>query len=131
MQLLSLDPKWAKVPARQWLAAFKKPSKGLLDPELLPLLYELEDNFPQPGYCSHRETPVLLRKGRHIAPHRHPEHLIIYYPLGHPAKLLADGQEYTPIRNSAIYLPPNMLHAVERNTCKAPRLSLALRWEVA
>jgi len=127
--LIPVDPKWAKVPVAQWLAAFQKPSKGLLDEGLSALIDELTEHFPQPGYLTYPETPVILRKGRHIAPHKHPEHLIIYFPLGNPAKLITAVGEFTPIRNSAIYLAPNILHSVERVTTKAPRLSLALRWE--
>ena len=134
MRLIACDPKWLDVPTEQWWAAFSKPSKGIIDAELAKIVDELQRVFPQPGDQSHRPMPVILRSGRHIAPHRHPQHLIVYYPLGHPARMIVQSIDQpnvkvTPVANTAIYLPPNTLHSVERVTTKTPRLSLALRWQ--
>ena len=134
MQLISCDPKWLDVPAEQWWAAFSKPSKGIIDTELARIVDELLEQFPQPGSLTHRPMPVMLRPGRQIAAHRHPQHLIVYYPLSHPARMIVQcidepNDKVTPLRNVAVYLPPNTLHSVERVTTKTPRLSLALRWQ--
>ena len=128
MKILTCDPKWLDIPAEVWLAAFSKRAKENLDPAVADIVLELQEHFPQPGVPTHAPVPVILRKGRSIAPHRHPEHLIIYYPIGHPCKLLALGDEFTPVKNSAVYLPPDALHSVQANKNKKPRLSLALRW---
>lgn len=128
MKILDCHSKWSEVPAEFWLAQFSKRTKENFDSIIEELLLELCGHFPQPGVQTHAPVPVVLRKGRSIAPHRHPEHVILYYPVGHPCKLLALGEEFTPVKNSAVYLPPDALHSVQANKNKKPRLSLALRW---
>lgn len=128
MKIIECDPKWSEIPAGVWHKAFTKKLAQMLSDDVADIIPELCEHFPQPGKQSHNAIPVVMRRGRVIAPHRHPEHLIIYYPVGHPAKLLAEGEEYTPVKNTAVYLPPNTLHSVQANTNKKPRLSLALRW---
>lgn len=128
MKILTIDPKWLEVPDELWLSMFSKRAKEKFQPEVCMLIDELHEHFPQPGKPSHPAIPVVHRKGRTIAPHRHPEHLIIYYPIGHPCKLQTLDEEFTPVKNTAVYLPPSTLHSVQANKNKKPRLSLALRW---
>ena len=129
LQIIACDPKWVAFPVAQWIAAFQKPGRGIMDDDLAPIVNELLRHFPAPGGQTHREVPVIVKHSKLIAEHRHPEHVIIYYPVGHPAKLLTEYGDYSPIENTAVYMPPNTLHSVERNTTKLPRLSLALRWK--
>ena len=132
MKILNINPKWSEVPAEIWLVAFSKRAKEEFSPVVADLIPELYSQFfeilGETGTPTHAAVPVVLKKGKSISSHRHPEHLIIYYPVGHPCKLIADGETFTPIRNSAVYLPPNTLHSVQANKNKKPRLSLALRW---
>ena len=132
MQLIYCNPKWEDVPADVWLAAFSKRAKEKLHDNVAGIVDELLEHFPvivgKPGAMTHEPVPVVLKKGKNIGPHRHPEHLILYYPVGHPAKLKLLDTEFTPLKNSALYLPPNTLHSVQANKNKKPRLSLALRW---
>ena len=133
MKIISVDPKWSRVSDDIWLAAFLKKLRDNFHPDIVGIIPELLAHFPEitgrDGAASHPAIPVVLTRNRHIAPHQHPEHLIIYYPVGHPCKLLADGESYTPVRNTAVYLPPMCPHSVQKNKNRKPRLSLALRWK--
>ena len=121
MKIITCDPKWLEVPAVTWLKAFSKRAKEPLNNDVMGIVFELLNYFPQPGKMSHAPVPVVLRRGRNIGPHRHPEHLIIYYPLGHPGKLQLLDDEFTPVKNTAVYLPPDTLHSVQANKNKKPR----------
>ena len=133
MKILQCNPRWLNVPDSVWLAAFQKPVRHGLLAEVADIVPELMAYFSLItgliGKASHPAVPVVHRKGRRIAAHQHPEHLIIYYPIGHPCKLLAGDDEYTPVKNTAVYLPPMAMHSVEPNKNKKVRLSLALRWK--
>ena len=136
MQIFEMDPKWLNVTRQHWINASARPGHGLESPILGGLVADLLALFPKPGEPTHSERPVILRKGKGVGPHAHPEHLIIYYPFSHRAALKVtelDGQaiSYKPVQNTAVYLVPGTLHAVEKNPIVVWRISLALRWATA
>ena len=136
MQIFEMDPKWLNVSRQHWINASVRPGHGLKSPILGGLVADLLALFPKPGEPTHSERPVILHDGKGVDWHAHPEHLIIYYPFSHSAALKIvelDGQaiSFKPVQNTAVYLVPGTLHAVEKNAHSLARISLALRWQTA
>lgn len=95
------------------------------------LVGEMRSLVPKPG-SDHsriimvRMTPDKTIRERLVTPHKHPEHVVLYYllPTG-PIEI--EGELYQPELGEMLYMPPNVVHAVPE--VKQMRISIALMVE--
>jgi quercetin dioxygenase-like cupin family protein len=103
--------------------------KKRVRPEQLgDLVSEMRSLVPKPGDDHHaiimvRMTPDRAFRDRAILPHKHSEHVVLYYllPTG-PIEI--EGELYQPELGEMLYMPPHTIHAVPE--VNQLRISIAL-----
>jgi quercetin dioxygenase-like cupin family protein len=83
---------------------------------------------PQPGDQFADVYLVVLRHGKSIPSHTHPEWVVMYYPSGAETPVwVAELGDVYPKAGEIVLIPPNTEHAVPAHTGQEPRISIAMK----
>jgi len=97
-----------------------------------PLFDEMRALVPKEGNDYSRIIMVRMdpsndERGRVVADHKHPEHVVLYYLMPN-GPLTIEGELYQPEQGEMLYMPPNKIHGVPE--VNMLRISIALMVDV-
>lgn len=109
----------------EYVECIETPPRGLakLQPETVRVMRSL---IPVEG--PYYESQGLLKAGKGVAPHTHPEWVALWYadPGSPPHPIVIEGEYVQPAPGECIVLSPNVDHFVEGYDSKHPRVLFAV-----